>query len=75
MTGEKIDLGGLGATQVEIAAGGRTAVMAAVDGRAVAVIGIADAVRPTSVAPTPPTSSPTNRKTGEPRTRRLHRHA
>ncbi len=50
MTGEKIDLGDLGATQVEIAAGGRTAVLAAVDGRAVAVIGIADAVRPTSAA-------------------------
>ncbi len=50
MTAESIDLGGLGPRQEELAAAGRTSVLAAVDGRAVAVIGIADAVRPTSAA-------------------------
>ena len=50
MEGESVELGALGATQRELAAGGRTAVLASVDGRAVAVIGIADAVRPTSAA-------------------------
>ena len=50
MTSEDVDLGPLGTRQVEIAADGRTSVLAAVDGRAVAVIGIADAVRPTSAA-------------------------
>ena len=43
-------LGTLAAHQADIAAGGRTAVIGAVDGRAIAVIGIADAVRPTSAA-------------------------
>ena len=53
MTAQKVDLGGLGglgARQAELAAEGRTSVLAAIDGRAVAVIGIADAVRPTSAA-------------------------
>jgi Cu2+-exporting ATPase len=50
MAAEAVDLGGLGARHEELAAGGRTSVLAAVDGRAVAVIGIADAVRPTSAA-------------------------
>jgi Cu2+-exporting ATPase len=50
MTAEKVDLGALGARQAELAADGRTSVLAAIDGRAVAVIGIADAVRPTSAA-------------------------
>jgi len=50
MTAENIDLGTLGVRQSELAAAGRTSVLAAVDGRAVAVIGIADAVRPTSAA-------------------------
>ncbi len=50
MTAEKIDLGSLGSRQAELAADGRTSVLAAVDGRAVAVIGIADAVRPTSAS-------------------------
>jgi len=50
MSAEKIELGGLGRTQQAWAADGRTSVLAAVDGRAVAVIGIADAVRPTSAA-------------------------
>jgi Cu2+-exporting ATPase len=50
MTSEKVDLGALQTRQQQLAKGGRTAVMAAVDGRAVAVIGIADAARPTSAA-------------------------
>jgi len=50
MAAETVDLGSLGARQAELAAEGRTSVLAAVDGRAVAVIGIADAVRPTSAA-------------------------
>ncbi|MGQ0843004.1 MAG: heavy metal translocating P-type ATPase [Sporichthyaceae bacterium] len=48
MAAQHIDLGALGTRQTELAVAGRTAVLAAVDGRAVAVIGIADAVRPTS---------------------------
>ncbi len=47
---EGIEVGPLGARREELAQSGRTSVMVAVDGRAVAVIGIADAVRPTSVA-------------------------
>lgn len=50
MQAESIELGELGARQEVLAAEGRTAVLAAVDGRAVAVIGLADAVRPTSAA-------------------------
>jgi Cu2+-exporting ATPase len=50
MQAESINLGTLGTRQEELAAGGKTAVLAAVDGRAVAVIGLADAVRPTSAA-------------------------
>ena len=50
MAAEAVELGTLGARQAELAAGGRTSVLAAVDGRAVAVIGIADAVRPSSAA-------------------------
>jgi Cu2+-exporting ATPase len=48
MDGRGLDLGGLGARRDELAAGGRTAVMVAVDERAAGVIGIADAPRPTS---------------------------
>ena len=48
MDDESVELGALGVTQRDLAAGGQTAVLASVDGRAVAVIGIADAVRPTS---------------------------
>ncbi len=48
MDEQGVDLGGLGARRDEFAAGGRTAVMVAVDGRAAAVIAIADAARPTS---------------------------
>ena len=50
MESEGITIGELGARRDEIASGGRTAVFVAVDGRAVAVIGIADAVRETSAA-------------------------
>jgi len=50
MTREQISLGGLAATRDTLADGGRTAVIAAVDDRAAAVIGIADAARPTSAA-------------------------
>jgi Cu2+-exporting ATPase len=50
MESESITIGDLGARRDEIASGGRTAVFVAVDGRAVAVIGIADAVRETSAA-------------------------
>lgn len=48
MERENVDFGDLAGTRDELAASGRTAVMAAVDGRAAAVIGIADAVRETS---------------------------
>ncbi|MGY2091906.1 heavy metal translocating P-type ATPase [Nocardia gipuzkoensis] len=47
---EGIDLGALAARRDELAATGRTAVIAAVDGKAAAVIGIADAPRETSSA-------------------------
>ncbi|MGY5230147.1 heavy metal translocating P-type ATPase, partial [Nocardia asiatica] len=47
---EGIDLGALAARRDELAATGRTAVIAAVDGKAAAVIGIADAPRETSPA-------------------------
>ncbi len=47
---EGIPLGPLGARRDEVAAGGRTAVLVAVDGQAVGVLGIADAVRDTSAA-------------------------
>jgi Cu2+-exporting ATPase len=50
MESEGVTIGDVGARRDEIASGGRTAVFVAVDGRAVAVIGIADAVRETSAA-------------------------
>lgn len=50
MESESITIGDLGARRDEIAASGRTAVYVAVDSQVVAVIGIADAVRETSVA-------------------------
>ena len=50
MEAESVDLGTLGAIQQNLAAGGQTAVLASVDGRAICAIGIADAVRPTSAA-------------------------
>ena len=50
MEREHIAVGELGTRRDELAQGGRTSVMVAVDGRAVAVIGIADTARPTSAA-------------------------
>jgi len=47
---EGVELGALGARREELAAGGRTAVLVAVDGRAVGLVGIADAARETSAA-------------------------
>jgi Cu2+-exporting ATPase len=45
-----VELGSLASRRDELAAGGRTAVLAAVDGRAAGLFGIADALRETSVA-------------------------
>ncbi|MEU6719558.1 heavy metal translocating P-type ATPase [Nonomuraea sp. NPDC046802] len=50
MQAEGIDLGSLTSRREELAAGGRTAVIIAVDGRAAGVIGIADAPRDSSAA-------------------------
>ncbi|MGQ0803285.1 MAG: heavy metal translocating P-type ATPase [Actinomycetota bacterium] len=50
MEREGIALGALAAQREELTNGGRTAVVAAIAGRAAAVIGIADAARPTSAA-------------------------
>jgi Cu2+-exporting ATPase len=48
MEREGIELGPLGERRERLAAGGRTAVLVAIDGSAAGLIGIADAVRPTS---------------------------
>ena len=50
MERDSIDLGELGARRTELAEGGRTAVMVAVDGRAAGLVGMADAPRPTASA-------------------------
>ncbi|HEX9123615.1 MAG TPA: heavy metal translocating P-type ATPase [Actinomycetota bacterium] len=50
MERQGIDMSALEAGREQLAAGGRTAVVAAVDGKAAGVIGIADALRPTSRA-------------------------
>jgi P-type Cu2+ transporter len=50
MQREHVDLGSLAARREELAAGGRTAVIVAVDGRPAGLIGIADAPRETSAA-------------------------
>jgi Cu2+-exporting ATPase len=50
MADEGIELGVLGARRDELAGSGRTAVLVAVDGRAVGIIAMADAARPTSAA-------------------------
>jgi Cu2+-exporting ATPase len=50
MQRERVDLGPLAAKRDELAAGGQTAIVAAVDGRASGVIGVADAIRDTSPA-------------------------
>jgi Cu2+-exporting ATPase len=50
MADEGVELGSLAARRDELAGSGRTAVLVAVDGRAVGVIGLADAARETSAA-------------------------
>jgi Cu2+-exporting ATPase len=50
MERDSIELGELGARRTELAEGGRTAVMVAVDGRAAGLVGMADAPRPTAAA-------------------------
>jgi Cu2+-exporting ATPase len=50
MADEGVDLGAVGTRRDELAGGGRTAVLVAVDGRAVGVLGLADAPRETSAA-------------------------
>jgi Cu2+-exporting ATPase len=50
MEREGADLGGLAVRRDELAAGGRTTVAVAVDGRAAGLIAIADAPRPTARA-------------------------
>ena len=50
MDADGVDLGALAGRREEMASAGRTVVCVAVDGRAVALIGIADAPRPTSAA-------------------------
>jgi Cu2+-exporting ATPase len=50
MRDDGVDLGSLEVRRQQVAADGRTAVIVAVDGRAVGVLGIADAVRETSAA-------------------------
>ena len=50
MAQEHVDLGALAAHRDELAATGRTAVLVAVDGRAVGVIALADAARDTAAA-------------------------
>ncbi|WP_448625396.1 heavy metal translocating P-type ATPase [Geodermatophilus sp. URMC 64] len=50
MADEGVDLGTLGARRDELADGGRTAVLVAVDGRAAGVLALADAPRETSAA-------------------------
>jgi P-type Cu2+ transporter len=50
MDAEGVDLGALASRREQMASAGRTVVWVAVDGRAAALIGIADAPRPTSAA-------------------------
>jgi P-type Cu2+ transporter len=50
MEQRSVELGEMAQRREELAAGGRTAVMVAVDGRAAGLVGIADAPRPTSSA-------------------------
>ena len=50
MEAEQVPLDGLGPRRDELAAGGRTAVVVGVDGRAAGVLGIADTVRDTAAA-------------------------
>ena len=50
MTAQGVDLGELAAHRDDLSASGRTAVVVAVDGTAVAVVAMADAVRPSAAA-------------------------
>ncbi len=50
MEREGIELGALAARREQLAAGGRTAIVVAIDGRAAGLIGMADAPRPTAAA-------------------------
>ena len=50
MAAEDVDLGDLAGRRDELAASGRTAVLVAVDGKAIGVIALADAVRDTAAA-------------------------
>ncbi len=50
MQRESVELGGLGERRQELAAGGRTVVVVAVDGKAAGLVAIADAPRPTARA-------------------------
>jgi P-type Cu2+ transporter len=50
MEAEGVDLGPLSASREEFTAGGRTAVIVAIDGEAKGLVAIADAVRPSSAA-------------------------
>jgi Cu2+-exporting ATPase len=50
MERDGVELGRLGARRQELAAGGRTVVVAAIDGRAAGLVAIADAPRPTAEA-------------------------
>ncbi|MGH2636572.1 MAG: heavy metal translocating P-type ATPase [Actinomycetota bacterium] len=50
MEREGVDMGALEERRRELAAGGKTAIVVGVEGRAAALIGVADAVRPTSRA-------------------------
>jgi Cu2+-exporting ATPase len=50
MERDGVELGSLGTRRQELAAGGRTVVVAAVDGRAVGLVAIADTPRPTAKA-------------------------
>jgi P-type Cu2+ transporter len=50
MEREGVDMGALQERRRELAAGGKTAIVVGVEGRAAALIGVADAVRPTSRA-------------------------
>jgi P-type Cu2+ transporter len=45
---DRVELGDLAARRQQLAEGGRTAVLVAVDGRAAGLVGMADAVRPTA---------------------------
>ena len=61
MERESVQMGALGERRDALAADGQTVVLVAVDGRAAAVIAIADAVRPSSPRPSPRCTTPGSR--------------